>query len=358
MPPPASKAPPGAGRHGLSATHPTKAINPPAKNTPPIRRTHIFIGRINTLIANQRIPDAKTSFSTPIIDNSHTTARKFLFQNVSKTHPKRIPRKHCNKPTLDSPSSSPFILPKAPTPTATATALIQASRELTAALAPLRFALPVTHLYSPLIYARNLHETYLATYGRSRKRVVFLGMNPGPWGMAQNGVPFGEVASVRDWMGLSGEVDQPTAAHPKRPITGLACTRSEVSGRRLWGLMADRFDTAKAFFAHHFVVNYCPLVFMEESGRNATPDKLPAPQRQPLEAACDQHLRHVIGILKPQRVVGVGKFAEKCARRALGQEKAPLITSVLHPSPASPAANRGWAQAATQQLIKTGVWDT
>ena len=32
------------------------------------------------------------------------------------------------------------------------------------------------------------------------KRVVFLGMNPGPFGMAQVGVPFGEVAAVRDWL--------------------------------------------------------------------------------------------------------------------------------------------------------------
>ena len=30
---------------------------------------------------------------------------------------------------------------------------------------------------------------------------------------------------------------------------------------------------------------------------------------------------------------------------------------ILHPSPASPLANRGWAAAATGQLLALGVWD-
>ena len=92
--------------------------------------------------------------------------------------------------------------------------------------------------------------------------------------------------------------------------------RSEVSGRRLWGLFAERFDSAKAFMGEHFVANYCPLVFMEESARNITPDKLPASLKQPLEAVCDQHLSQLISILQPQWVVGVGNFAgEVCAPR-------------------------------------------
>ena len=32
------------------------------------------------------------------------------------------------------------------------------------------------------------------------------------------------------------------------------------------------------------------------------------------------------------------------------------IGRVLHPSPASPAANRGWAAAAEKQLLALGVW--
>ncbi len=245
-----------------------------------------------------------------------------------------------------------------------AEAFVDASRRLRDAVEPLRFGEPVTHVYNPLVHARAMHEAYLRRAApQAEGGVVFLGMNPGPWGMAQTGVPFGEVSAVRDWMGLEGAVGKPEIEHPKRPIEGLACTRSEVSGRRLWGLLAERFGTLDAFAERHVVINYCPLVFMEASGRNRTPDKLPAAERAPLEAACDRHLIELIGAARPQWVVGVGAFAERCARRVLesGSEGVatsgrPRIGRVLHPSPASPAANRGWAEQAVGQLETLGIW--
>jgi single-strand selective monofunctional uracil DNA glycosylase len=130
-----------------------------------------------------------------------------------------------------------------------------------------------------------------------------------------------------------------------------------VSGRRLWGLFAARFGKAEAFFAEHFVANYCPLVFMAESGRNLTPDKLPVEERKPLEAICDRHLQRLVEILKPEWLIGVGKFAESRAEKALKGMEGFRIGTILHPSPASPAANRGWAEKATEQLIQLGVWD-
>ena len=157
--------------------------------------------------------------------------------------------------------------------------LLAAARELSQALGALRFGPPVAHVYDPLQYAWAPYEAYVARYGDSRKRVVLLGMNPGPFGMMQTGVPFGEVAAVRDWMGLHAPVVRPAREHAKRPIEGFACARSEVSGRRLWGWAALRFGAAPAFFRDWFVLNYCPLVFLEASGRNFTPDKLPAAHR-------------------------------------------------------------------------------
>lgn len=219
------------------------------------------------------------------------------------------------------------------------------------------FAEPVTHVYNPLEYAWAAHELYLKRYGGGRKRVVFLGMNPGPFGMAQTGVPFGEIPAVRDWMGIEAEVARPERQHPKRPIQGFDCSKSEVSGRRLWGLFAQRFGPAEAFFREHLVVNYCPLVFMSASGANITPDKLPAAESAPMEAACDAHLRAVLRLTEPQWLVGVGAFAEERLRRAaeaLGSGA--CVGRVLHPSPASPAANRGWAEAASRQLVSLGVW--
>jgi single-strand selective monofunctional uracil DNA glycosylase len=209
-------------------------------------------------------------------------------------------------------------------------------------------------VYNPLDYAWPGHAAYIQTYAPSRANAVFLGMNPGPFGMVQTGVPFGEVASVRDWMKLEFDVERPDNVHPARPIEGLACPRSEVSGARLWGLFRARFKTPEKFFARHFVINFCPLAFLEASGRNRTPDKLPREERLPLEAACEQHLRRLLECLQPRWVVGVGAFAVDRARRVAtdGME----VVSMLHPSPASPAANRDWAGTAQQQLEAAGVW--
>ena len=237
----------------------------------------------------------------------------------------------------------------------TAHTLIEAARTLSAAVDALPFAAPVTHVYNPLDYAWEVHRRYLETYGAGRKRVVFVGMNPGPFGMPQIGVPFGEIASARDWLGLEGPVGQPRVTNPKRPVEGFACARSEVSGQRLWGLFRARFGAPHAFFAEHFVANYCPLVFFE-GGRNLTPDKLPMAEQRPLLAACDAHLRAVVGALQPEWVIGIGNWAEKRAGEALAGQPGLKFGRVLHPSPASPAANRGWAEAATKQLRDMGVW--
>ena len=233
--------------------------------------------------------------------------------------------------------------------------LLNAARELSAAVGRLRFKPPVAYVYNPLDYAWAAHELFLRKFGGGRKRVLFLGMNPGPFGMAQTGVPFGEVAAVRDWMGIYTLVSQPKQAHPKRPIEGFACPRSEVSGRRLWALFAAQFGTPQQFFAEHFVVNFCPLAFMDEGGRNVTPDKLGATERERLFARCVEHLRQVVKITEPEWVIGVGDFAEKRAREALGESQI-RFGRILHPSPASPAANKDWAGTAERQLRELGVW--
>ena len=232
--------------------------------------------------------------------------------------------------------------------------LVAVSRALSRRVARLSFAEPVAYLYNPLEYARGLHEAYLARFGSGTKEVVLLGMNPGPFGMAQTGVPFGDVAMVRDFLGLAGEVRRPDREHPKRKIEGLACRRSEVSGTRLWGWAQGEFGTAARFFESFFVANYCPLVFMEASARNLTPDKLPAREQAALFAACDEALRETVAILRPRFVVGVGVFAAARARLALsGADVA--VGCILHPSPASPIANRGWAEQARRQLVEIGV---
>jgi single-strand selective monofunctional uracil DNA glycosylase len=232
--------------------------------------------------------------------------------------------------------------------------LVEISRALSERVATLRFADPVSCVYNPLEYARAPHELYSSRYGTGPKEALLLGMNPGPFGMAQTGVPFGDVSMVRDWLGLAGPVGKPHGEHPKRPVLGFECRRAEVSGTRLWGWARDRFTTPERFFQRFFVANYCPLVFMESSGANRTPDKLPATEQQALFSACDEALRAVVRLLRPQIVIGVGGFAERRARAALAGEDV-RIGTILHPSPASPLANRGWAPAVERQLESLGI---
>jgi single-strand selective monofunctional uracil DNA glycosylase len=236
-------------------------------------------------------------------------------------------------------------------------AIIKAARILAHGVDQIRFAPPVRWTYNPLLYARVPHELYLSRYAASGKRAVFLGMNPGPWGMAQTGVPFGEVSAVKDWLGIHGTVATPKRQHARVPVTGFECRRSEVSGRRLWGLMRERFGSGEQFSRHAFVANYCPLMFLDESGRNLTPDKIAKNDKGRLYSLCDRFLTVVIETLRPERVVGIGVFAEQRIRAVLSMlPVAAGVVSIPHPSPANPRANRDWASQARVILEKEGVW--
>jgi len=218
----------------------------------------------------------------------------------------------------------------------------------------LAFGPPVAFVYNPLIYAKSSHLEYWRRYGAGPKEIVLLGMNPGPWGMVQTGVPFGDVEMVTGWLGIRGQVDPPPRQHPKRPISGFDCPRSEVSGRRLWGWARERFVTPQRFFERFWVANYCPLAFLEATGRNRTPDKLPAKEKMTLLAACDDALVQIVAELSPLIVVGVGGFAATQAMRALRDVNV-RVGQITHPSPANPKANTGWSERIENEFKMMGI---
>ena len=221
-------------------------------------------------------------------------------------------------------------------------------------LRPLKFGSPISHVYNPLEYARKAHRQSQAKYAFTPKAVVLIGMNPGPWGMAQTGIPFGEINAVRDWMKINAPIETPGKMHPKRPVLGFKCAKREVSGKRLWGWAQKTFQTPARFFSRFFVANYCPLLFIEDSGRNRTPDQIRVAQRKPLLEICDHALRRTIDYFQPRYVIGIGKFAESRARTALDKQKVE-IGMIAHPSPANPQANRGWEPLITKQLADLGI---
>jgi single-strand selective monofunctional uracil DNA glycosylase len=256
---------------------------------------------------------------------------------------------------MRSPTSRSSRRPRPPSADARISRRVAAAaRDLAREIAPLRFGPPVAYVYNPHDYARRAHESYVARYGATRKRVLFLGMNPGPFGMTQTGVPFGEVGFVRDWLGIQAPIGSPARCHPKRPVTGFECHRSEVSGARVWGAISAHWGEPERFFASHYIVSYCPLLFLEASGRNRTPDRLPRREQERLFAACDRHLRRVVAALEPEWVVGIGGFAAGRARAVLG-ESGLRLGCITHPSPANPRANRGWAGLVARELAALGL---
>lgn len=236
--------------------------------------------------------------------------------------------------------------------------LLDIADELARDIDGLRFGPPVDSVYNPLVYARPGYAAYCGRYGGGTKEVILLGMNPGPFGMAQTGVPFGQVEMVRDWLGIDAPIGKPPREHPARPVQGFACPRAEVSGARLWGWARRRFTVPERFFERFFVLNYCPLLFVEASGRNRTPDKLTPAERAALFPFCDRALASAILALQPRFVIGVGRFAAdriEAARAALAGRADFVSGSVPHPSPANPAANRDWAGSAEKALERLGV---
>jgi single-strand selective monofunctional uracil DNA glycosylase len=107
-----------------------------------------------------------------------------------------------------------------------------------------------------------------------------------------------------------------------------------------------------------FVSNYCPLLFLDESGRNVTPDRISRADQPGLFALCDRYLSVVIETLRPEWLIGVGLFAERRLREV--QEKSGIssarVMSITHPSPANPRSNRDWAGQVAAALEKEGVW--
>lgn len=245
--------------------------------------------------------------------------------------------------------------------------LVEVTRKLAKATSKLEFGPPVAHVYRPLEYAWPMAEDYLTRFGKAPKEILFLGMNPGPFGMAQTGVPFGDIVTVRTWLAIKGTVSQPKSAHPKKPVLGLECTRVEVSGARLWGAIAKRHPDPKTFFARAIVLNYCPLLFLDEKGANVTPDKISAPERAACEAVCDASLADALEVLRPKHVVGVGLYAKKRLEKVQdamfgGPKRKPglvpaLVACIPHPSPASPQANKGWEALAKNALTAAGIRD-
>ena len=237
-------------------------------------------------------------------------------------------------------------------------ALIKASRRLVQQCALIEFPEDINLIYNPLEYAAAPYEEYLTKFAATPKKNIFIGINPGPWGMVQTGIPFGEVNAVKNYLKIKKAPQTPMTMNPVLPILGQSCSRAEVSGKRLWGLIAATFPQADDFFAENLVFNYCPLFFSRVVGpkrENVTPDKLPREIRTQLYAPCDEFLIQTAKLLRPKFLIGVGGFAHKRLTEIFPDSNY-IIDSITHPSPLNARANKNFFGLAGDKLRALGAW--
>ncbi|XP_018356662.1 PREDICTED: single-strand selective monofunctional uracil DNA glycosylase [Trachymyrmex septentrionalis] len=233
--------------------------------------------------------------------------------------------------------------------------LLSIEQELCTKLKDITFPSSIQYIYNPLEYASETHAMYVHKYCTGIKKILFVGMNPGPWGMSQTGVPFGEITMVRDWLKISGPVGKPSKEHPDRKVIGFQCTRSEISGLRLWGLFREICGNPENFFRYAYMHNYCPLAFMDGKARNITPAEIKGDGQKTLHEACDKSLIDIIQLLKVEIVIGIGNYAEKRAQLAVQTGGLPVQVIVLrHPSPRA-VGNQNWKEIAKKRLNELGL---
>lgn len=209
------------------------------------------------------------------------------------------------------------------------------------------------YVYNPLIYAKKMFNQYIKEYTVSPTKYLFLGMNPGPFGMAQTGIPFGEINIVKNYLKIDNPISKPKREHPNRKVEGLNIKRSEISGLRLWDLVKSYYPNPKDMRGNIYIANYCPLLFISsvKTAKNITPNKLKKEIRELIDSICDKYLFDTIDLLNCEKLIGIGKYAEK----KLKNDSIPYF-SILHPSPASPLANKGWKEKVLSQLEENGVY--
>lgn len=216
-----------------------------------------------------------------------------------------------------------------------ATGIIKLSAAMAEELGRAHFSFSGT-VCDPLVYAWDNYEAFIRLSARAGQKVLFLGMNPGPYGMMQTGVPFGDVMMVRDYLGISGDIDMPAAQPENKPIVGMKTTKREASGMKFWG-MAASYGDPESFFSAAAVLTYCPLVFIDGK-RNVTPSELPRSDRRTIDSICQGYLERMMDILRPRKAIALGHYAEERLRKAGIDD--PVYFP--HPSPRNPSSSAFW----------------
>jgi Uracil DNA glycosylase superfamily. len=205
-------------------------------------------------------------------------------------------------------------------------------------------------------YAIDPFLEYLEKAERGSVRTLYLGMNPGPYGMYRTGIPFCDFVTKREFLKITASVDETfidvDAVRGEKPDE----KRREVSGMRLWGLFESVYHSPERFFSSSLVLSYSPLIFFRSEGRraNIALSDVKSLDRKRIEKVSDEFLKRYIKELKCDTLVGIGDYAHRALVRCSDGER---LLKIAHPSPANPAANGDWAGRTYCYLKSEGVME-
>jgi single-strand selective monofunctional uracil DNA glycosylase len=214
-------------------------------------------------------------------------------------------------------------------------------------------------------YGERWHHRFRRCYPVGPRPLLVFGLNPGPYGMAQTGVPFTDLKRLefhlprlwRELLAAREPVALPGLAPPSlRPFL----TRTfESSSVRVYKFLERAFGSAEQAFRRVAFVNPCPLLFIDRAtGENRTPADLPraAPRlMREFDALRRTTVLEAVSELEARGAVLLGKDVARAAAPAL--RAALPADSVLeweHPARAVPET---WARGLHESLAARGWID-
>lgn len=182
-------------------------------------------------------------------------------------------------------------------------------------------------------------------------------MNPGPFGMCQTGVPFGDPKCVKEFLQIEGVVNKPEIECPFREILGFNSSRREQSGERLWRFFQSICHTPEFFFKNAFLFNFCPIALMKGNGCNVTPGEIKDIKvRKSLEVLCEDWYLKVIRLLQPEYLIAIGRYIHKKTKDVFKANHIDNIKILYMPHPSPRAVNNtNWHEKAQTFLDENNL---
>jgi len=214
-------------------------------------------------------------------------------------------------------------------------------------------------VWNPALYALDIYQEYLTKFPPEPGAILALGLNPGPYGMAQTGIPFTDCRTASGALGMEmtipGKAPDDLISRLKK-ANGKWRGTYERSSLGMYRFLILAWGDIKTAYRNWFVGNPCPLLFLDPERWNVTPAD---PRLRRMKEVGELRQRAVIGfseILNPRGIVCFGKDVAKAvgevAIRQVGPDR---VVFYEHPARAVPEKwAAGLLQELTQRQLLTG----